>query len=117
MLKRSYEVIAQHEQKLAKKLLDFLNENPKVKIIGNPEADASKRVPTISFVHQELKSDDIVTQIDDYRIGIRFGDFYAKKLVEDFGLTEKNGVVRISLVHYNTEEEVQRLIWALSKVI
>lgn len=117
MLKRSYEVIAQHEQKLAKKLLDFLNENPKVKIVGNPEADASKRVPTISFVHQELKSDDIVTQIDDYRIGIRFGDFYAKKLVEDFGLTEKNGVVRISLVHYNTQEEVQRLIWALSKVI
>ena len=117
MLKRSYEVIAQHEQKLAKKLLDFLNENPKVKIIGNPEADASKRVPTISFVHEELYSDTIVGQIDEYRIGIRFGDFYAKKLVEDFGLTEKNGVVRISLVHYNTEEEVQRLIWALSKVI
>lgn len=117
MLKKSYEVIAQHEQQLAQKLLDFLNENPKVKIIGNPEADASKRVPTISFVHDELKNDDIVTQIDEYRIGIRFGDFYAKKLVEDFGLTEKNGVVRISLVHYNTEEEVKRLIWALSKVI
>ena len=117
MLKKSYEVIAQHEQQLAQKLLDFLNENPKVKIIGNPEADASKRVPTISFVHQELKSDDIVTQIDEYRIGIRFGDFYAKKLVKDFGLTQKNGVVRISLVHYNTEEEVKRLIWALSKII
>ncbi|MFC6861316.1 cysteine desulfurase-like protein [Zunongwangia atlantica] len=117
MLKKSYEVIAQHEQQLAQKLLNFLNENPKVKIIGNPEADASKRVPTISFVHDELDSDAIVGQIDEYRIGIRFGDFYAKKLVEDFGLTEKNGVVRISLVHYNTEEEVKRLIWALSKVI
>ena len=117
MLKRSYEVIAQHEQKLAQRLLDFLNENPKVKIIGNPEADAARRVPTISFIHEDLKSNEIVEQIDDYRIGIRFGDFYAKKLVEDFGLTDKNGVVRVSLVHYNTEEEVQRLIWALDKVI
>ena len=117
MLKKSYEVIAKHEQKLAKNLLDFLNENPKIKIIGIPEADALKRVPTISFIHEDLKSNEIVEQIDDYRIGIRFGDFYAKKLVEDFGLTDKNGVVRISLVHYNTEEEVKRLIWALGKII
>ncbi len=117
MLKKSYEVIATHEQKLAKRLLDFLNEHQKVKIIGTPEADALKRVPTISFIHEDLKSNEIVEQIDDYRIGIRFGDFYAKKLVEDFDLTKNNGVVRISLVHYNTEEEVKRLIWALGKVI
>ena len=117
MLKKSYGIIAAHEQKLAKRLLDFLNEHPKVKIIGTPKADASKRVPTISFIHQDLKSNEIVEQIDGYRIGIRFGDFYAKKLVEDFDLTKNNGVVRISLVHYNTEDEVKRLIWALSKVI
>ncbi|MDN3596124.1 cysteine desulfurase-like protein [Zunongwangia endophytica] len=117
MLKKSYGVIAEHEESLAKKLLEFLNENPKVKIIGHPEADASKRVPTISFVHKDLKSNQIVEKVDDYRIGIRFGDFYAKKLIEDLNLKDKNGVVRISLVHYNTEEEIQKLILALGKVI
>ena len=42
-------------------------------------------------------------------IGIRFGDFYAKRLVEALGLQSYGGVVRVSMAHYNTVDEIDRL--------
>ncbi|MDX1719704.1 MAG: aminotransferase class V-fold PLP-dependent enzyme, partial [Salegentibacter mishustinae] len=112
-----FEHIGRHEERISKPLINYLAEHPDIKIIGKDTADREKRVPTISFVHQKMKSDEIVEKVDDYRIGIRFGDFYAKKLIEDASLKEKNGVVRVSLVHYNSLDEVKRLIWVLKKVI
>ncbi|MDX1760781.1 MAG: cysteine desulfurase-like protein [Christiangramia sp.] len=109
-LTKSFELISEHEQELAEALLGYLNNVPEIRIIGNPSADAKLRVPTISFVHSGFKSDEIVEKVDPHKIGIRFGDFYAKKLVQSLGLENKNGVVRVSLVHYNTKEEVEKLI-------
>ncbi len=109
-LSETFELIKEHEEILASILLDYLNEIPEIRIIGIPKADRHLRVPTISFVHSKLKSDEIVEQVDGHRLGIRFGDFYAKKLIQALNLEEKNGVVRVSLVHYNTEEEVGKLI-------
>ncbi len=116
-IQKTFETIAKHEEKLSQKLLNYLNTKEKVKIIGSTDFSKEKRVPTISFIHAELKSDEIVEKIDQYSIGIRFGDFYAKKIIQDFKLKEKNGVVRISLVHYNSIDEVKRLIWALEKLL
>lgn len=116
-LAKSFDIIARYEEKISVPLLTFLRENPDIRIIGYPEADKNKRVPTISFVHSRMKSDEIVKKVDEHRIGIRFGDFYAKKLIHDLGLEEKNGVVRISLVHYNTTEEVKKLIRVLRTIL
>ena len=112
----SFNLIASYEEVLAKKLLDYLNSIEKIKIIGNKTANKSKRVPTIAFVHETLKSSEIVKEIDKEKIGIRFGDFYAKKLIQDLDLEKKDGVVRVSLVHYNTEEEVDKLIAGFKKI-
>ena len=109
-LTKTFDLIANHEEKLASLLLDYLNKVPEIRIIGIPEADAARRVPTISFVHSRLKSDEIVEKVDGHRLGIRFGDFYAKKLIQALNLEDKNGVVRVSLVHYNTAKEVRKLI-------
>ena len=115
-LNKTFEIISQHEEDLASLLLNYLKGIPEIRIIGNPYADASRRVPTISFVHETFKSDEIVEQVDEHKIGIRFGDFYAKKLIEALGLGEKNGVVRVSLVHYNTRDEVNKLINAFRTI-
>ena len=112
-----FELIGRHEERISKPLITYLDEHPDIKIIGRDTADKEKRVPTISFIHNKFKSDEIVEKVDDYRIGIRFGDFYAKKLIEDAELKAKNGVVRVSLVHYNSLDEVKRLIWVLRKII
>ena len=112
-----YAVIAAYEEQLTEQLLAYLNAQPQIHIIGHAQADQQLRVSTLSFVHEALSSKDIVTHIDAHNIGIRFGDFYAVELIDALGLREKEGVVRVSLVHYNTHEEVSRLIEAMDEVI
>ena len=115
-LEASFELIATYEAQLAQELLSYLRSVDKLQIIGNPRADASLRVPTISFIHPKFKSSEIVEFIDKKHIGIRFGDFYAKQLIKDLDLEQYQGVVRVSLVHYNTMEEVQKLIAAFKEL-
>ena len=55
--------------------------------------------------------------LDAERIAIRYGHFYAYRLVERMGLMERDGVVRVSMAHYNAPEEVARLIEALDAAI
>ena len=115
--KKSFDLIAEHEEKLSELLIGYLNSKGNIRIIGKPISDKSQRVPTISFVHDKLKSSKIVEKVDPYRIGIRFGDFYAKKLIHDLDLIEKDGVVRVSLVHYNTLVEVGALIEVFEEIL
>jgi selenocysteine lyase/cysteine desulfurase len=74
-------------------------------------------VPTISFVVDSMDSAAIVRHIDRLQIGIRFGDFHSRRLVEELRLPQANGVVRVSMVHYNTLAEIDRLIAGLDAVI
>lgn len=106
-----------HEAALAERLLQFLRQKPGVNIIGHAASDASLRVPTISFTVDGMQSEAIVRQIDPHRIGIRFGDFYAKRLVKALALEDAGGVVRVSIAHYNTMDEIDRLVSHLAPVI
>jgi cysteine desulfurase family protein (TIGR01976 family) len=109
-------LFAGHEERLSRLLLDFLRSKPDVRIIGQDTATPT-RVPTISFTVGTTDSESIVRQVDQHHIGIRFGDFYARRLIDGLGLSGQNGVVRVSMVHYNTEEEVGKLIRALDAII
>jgi len=109
-------LISNHEHLLGNTLLAFLATKPRVRIIGQPTATET-RVPTISFIVNDTDSESVVLKMDKEMIGIRFGDFYAKHLVRDLGIERYNGVVRISMVHYNTIEEVDKLILALDRII
>lgn len=112
-----YKLIAEHEELLADHLLRYLNSKPNIKIIGETSSDKSKRVPTISFIVKDRMSDSITLKVDEHKIGIRYGDFYARRLIDDLDLSKQNGVVRVSLVHYNTLEEVERLIKAFEQIL
>lgn len=116
-MKKVFGLFADHEEALASRLMDFLNSSKGIRIIGETTSSSDIRVPTVSFVSGRMKSSEIPVQVDKHRIGIRFGDFYARRLIEHLGLSEKDGVVRISMVHYNTAEEVDRLITALEKIL
>ena len=112
-----YQLFADHEEELTERLLNFLNSKKGVKIIGRNDADPSKRLATVSFVIDDTISSAIPEKVDDYKIGIRFGDFYARRLIDDLDLSKKDGVIRVSMVHYNTMEEVNRLIEILDRLI
>jgi cysteine desulfurase family protein (TIGR01976 family) len=114
---QAFTLIQHHEAALTQRLLSLLHSRPQVRIIGRHTADPAQRVSTISFVVDGLSSDQIPPQLDRHQIAIRYGHFYAKRLIEDLGLAPQQGVVRVSLVHYNTLEECDRLIEKLAEVI
>lgn len=113
----AFDCFAVHEEQLAAKMLDFLNSKKNVRVIGKTVPDRAVRVPTFSFVVDGVKSSDITAKVDEHKIGIRYGDFYARRLIEDLGLTRRDGVIRVSMVHYNTLEETDRLIKILDGLI
>jgi selenocysteine lyase/cysteine desulfurase len=113
----AYEAFAGHEEKLCARLMDFLNGKSNVRIIGRKEWDRHVRVPTVSFVIDGVRSSTIPPELDRHKIAIRYGDFYARRLIDDLGLAPQDGVIRVSLVHYNSAEEVDRLIEVLDRLI
>jgi selenocysteine lyase/cysteine desulfurase len=125
-LDAAYEAIALQEHALLDVLLGFLNapEQHKrgVRIVGESANNAS-RDPTVSFVvrgDRPLSSREVVAHFDKAGgVGIRFGHFYAYTLVSELeGMQDvEDGVVRISLVHYNTLEEVKRIVELLKEVL
>jgi len=104
------------ELPLQASLIQYLRSKPEVRIIGLAD-EGPQSVGTVSFVHNRLSSPEIVAAIDRQNIGIRYGHMYAVRLCEALGIDLATGVVRVSLVHYNTPEEIERLIDALDGLI
>ncbi|MDA1307319.1 MAG: cysteine desulfurase-like protein [Acidobacteria bacterium] len=111
----AFDAIADHEASLAERVLGWLRDQRDVRIIGPSSSARDVRVPTISFVVEGIDSERIVRAIDPLRIGIRFGDFYSRRLIEDLGLAAGKGVVRASFAHYNTLADADRLIAGLAR--
>ena len=100
-----WDQIAEHEERLQKVLIDYLNSKPDVITIwGEPVADKRKRVPVISFTVKGRKSRDVVEAIEARsNFGCRWGSFYSNRLCEEvLGLDAVDAVIRVSLVHYNS---------------
>jgi cysteine desulfurase family protein (TIGR01976 family) len=116
-MQAAFDAFARHEDALAERLLAWLREKRSVRIIGHATARDAGRVPTISFVVAGMQSESIVRHVDAHGIGIRFGDFYARRLIEALGLEAQGGVIRASIAHYNTLSEIDRLIQHLDEVI
>ncbi len=105
-----FNIIADHEAALSERLLAYLRSRDDVAIVGDSSSSREARVPTISFVIAGQSSRETVEAIDPSGIGIRFGDFHSKRLVQSLDLGDPDGVIRVSAVHYNTLEEMDRLI-------
>lgn len=101
-LAASFGTIEKHEEKLQETLLAYLRGRTDVTIYGEPSSDPKLRVSTVSFVVAEWSSRAIVELLDrETDFACRWGTFYSVRLAEEIlGLGE--GVVRVSMVHYNT---------------
>lgn len=117
LMQAAFDAFEVQEDLLAETLLAFLRETPSVRIIGKSRVSHGDRVPTISFIVEGVQSEAIVRRVDDHRMGIRFGDFYARRLIEQLGLTPYGGVVRVSIAHYNRVDELNRLVQHLGEAI
>ena len=117
LMQAAFDAFEVQEDLLAETLLAFLRETPGARIIGKSRVTDGDRVPTISFVVEGVQSEAIVRRVDNHRMGIRFGDFYARRLIEQLGLTPYGGVVRVSIAHYNSVDELNRLVEHLAQAI
>lgn len=104
------------EEPLTRRLVDFLNSKPKVRIIG-PATSGPERVGTVSFIHAVLTPKAIVDEVDRHDIGMRHGHFYSYRLMQRLGIPPEQGVARVSFAHYNSQEEVARLIGVLDRIL
>tara|TARA_R110002167_G_scaffold257105_3_gene463552 strand:- start:1806 stop:3029 length:1224 start_codon:yes stop_codon:yes gene_type:complete len=113
-LERGFSAMATHERRLSDRLLSYLRGRNDCTIYGNSNAQAEDRVATISFRLDGLASGAVCRAVDPHKIAIRHGDFHARRLIENLNLD--GGVVRVSMVHYNTLEEVDALITAIDAI-
>jgi cysteine desulfurase family protein (TIGR01976 family) len=120
-MQTAFDAFARHEDVLAGRLIRWLAAKRGVRIIGRGAVAGGGldegRVPTVSFVVPGTASEAIVRHVDRFGIGIRFGDFYARRLIEALDLERHGGVVRVSMAHYNTAGEIDRLIQHLDEAI
>ena len=80
------------------------------------QAEFARRTPTAALVVDGVGSHEVAARLGDEGIAVWDGDFYATGLIERLGFATTGGVVRIGLTHYNTTEEVDRLLAVVRRI-
>lgn len=112
-LDRAYRAIRIHEGRLVDQLLAGLGELRSFRVWGiTDRTRLDQRVPTVSITHRRLRPVELADALAARGFFACHGNFYALPLTEALGL-EPEGVVRLGLLHYNTPEEVERLLGVL----
>ena len=110
------ELIADHEKEIANPLLDYLNSRSDIRLIGRKTIENKDRAPTIAFTMNNKSSKDLSSELVKYGIATRNDNFYAWRCLKALGIDVDDGVVRTSMVHYNTQKDVGNLINALKRI-
>jgi len=103
-----WEAIQAHERELGQRFLDGLPET--YRLHGIPSMEG--RVPTFSLTHPKRSPEELAAGLGERDIASWPGNFYALEVMERLGLP--GGTLRIGILHYNTAEEVDRLLAALA---
>jgi selenocysteine lyase/cysteine desulfurase len=114
-LRRAYQLIESYERDLCRRLLEGLARLPAIKVWGVTDLNRfAERVPTVGLTHARLTATHLAAALAERGVFVWHGNFYALALTERLGL-EPEGMVRIGLLHYNTAEEVDRLLDTLAE--
>ena len=116
-IKKINALIAKHEEEIANPILKYISEREDLVLIGKNEIKNKNRAPTISFYSKKKSSKHLSEQLVKNNIATRNDNFYAWRCLNFLNIDTNDGVVRISMVHYNTKEEVDYLISVLDKII
>ena len=103
-----WDAIVAHERELGQRFLDGLPD--KVVLYGLQTMDG--RVPTFALNIPGRTPEEVARHLGDRGIFVWHGDYYAIEVMKRLGLAD--GAVRVGIVHYNTAEEVDRLLAELA---
>jgi cysteine desulfurase family protein (TIGR01976 family) len=107
-LVRAMEAIRGYEKSLSLELLRVLADCEATVYGIHDQQRVPERVPTICFNLKKVPPATVSETMARAGIGIRDGHMYSPRLMRRLGLGQESGVVRVSLVHYNTLEEISR---------
>ena len=110
----AYRRIENYELKLAVQLTNGLNSIPCITTYGPPVE--GKRVPTFALNVKGVAPLSVVKQLALKNIYAWSGNYYAVNVMDRLGLAE-NGAVRLGIVHYLLENDVDRVVEGLRKVV
>jgi cysteine desulfurase family protein (TIGR01976 family) len=118
----AFEAIHSYEHALMERLMSGLRQIPKIKIYGITDpARFSERCPTLALRVINQTTDQtplaLATKLGDRGFFTWDGNYYALNLTEQLDVEKSGGFLRIGLVHYNTAEEVDRLLAALQEIV
>jgi cysteine desulfurase family protein (TIGR01976 family) len=99
-----WDAIVAHERELGQRFLDGLSD--RVHLYGLDTMDG--RVPTFALTLPGRSPEEVARHLGDRGIFVWHGDYYAVEVMKRLGLDD--GAVRVGIVHYNTAEEVDRLL-------
>jgi cysteine desulfurase family protein (TIGR01976 family) len=108
----SMTAVAAYENELAAKLAAGLAEIETVTVVPAP----ADRCPTLAFRVTGQHPAETARILGDQGICVSNGDYYAVEFFTATGLRESGGAVRASIYHYNTADEVDRLLEAIRKI-
>jgi cysteine desulfurase family protein (TIGR01976 family) len=118
----AFEAIHHYEHRLMERLIAGLVKIPGVKIYGITDpARFEERCPTLALRVVNQTADQtplaLATKLGDRGFFTWDGNYYALNLTERLDVERSGGFLRIGLVHYNTAEEVDRLLAALREIV
>src|SRR5438132_2308866 len=113
-LKQAMAAIEAYELELNHSLIEGLGSIPGLHLRGitNPHS-LDRRVPTFSFTLEGWAPRALAEAMAVEGINVWNGNFYALAVTERLGLEEVGGLIRVGLVHYNTQAEIERLVAAM----
>jgi cysteine desulfurase family protein (TIGR01976 family) len=113
--RRVRDLLRQAETERLTPLLDWLSHRPDVRVVG--PVDPAIRVPTVSITTHEHPTAFVARELAEHGIMAGHGHFYAVRPIDAMGIPRNPGVLRMSFVHYTTDDEVTQLIEALDQIL
>ena len=115
-LRSAFESIVPYERGLVARLLEGAAALRALSVRGITDASRfGERVPTVALTHARLRPIEVAERLGEQGIFVWHGNYYAIAVTEALAL-EPDGMVRIGLLHYNTADEVDRLLGALAEL-
>jgi cysteine desulfurase family protein (TIGR01976 family) len=105
-----WDAMVEHERSLGERFLAGLP--GAFTLYGRPTMEG--RVPTFAITHPEHDSAALAEELAERGIAAWHGNYYALEVLRVLGLEERGGALRIGVMHYNTAEEIDRLLEALA---
>ena len=109
-------LVSAHEELITNPILEYISSREDLKLIGKNKIINKNRAPTISFISKNKSSKKISDTFIKNKIATRNDNFYAWRCLKALGIDTNDGVIRLSLVHYNSKEEVDKVIKVLEEI-